>query len=105
MLNSLFKNNIVTESISSWEGGGAIYTDGNNHLVANSTFIDNKAINSWGGAIKHGSETASYQSNEFYNNTALRGNSVWESDANNLVNNIFNFFTIFIGNDSTLFNG
>ena len=94
MLNSLFKNNIVTESISSWEGGGAIYTDGNNHLVANSTFIDNKAINSWGGAIKHGSETASYQSNEFYNNTAIRGNSVWESDANNLVNNIFNLNSI-----------
>ena len=87
--DSFFMNNAVTNSVSDGEGGGAIYTDGNDHLIANSTFIANKAINSWGGAIKHGSETALYQSNEFYNNTALKGNSVYEGDAKNLIDNVF----------------
>ena len=91
IMDSFFINNIVTNTITSWECGGAIYTDGNDHLIANSTFIANKAINSWGGAIKYGSETALYRSNEFYNNTALKGNSVYEGDAGNLIDNVFHF--------------
>ena len=95
MLSSAYINNVVTDNLTRWQGGGAIYTDltpdyaEDSHIIANSTFIANKAINSWGGALKLGSGSAIFDSNEFHDNFAIKGTSIFLGDIRNLINNKF----------------
>ena len=89
IFNCLFENNYVIESYSLWQGGGAIYTDGGNHIIENCTFIGNSASKSWGGAIKKGTGSLSVKFNTFINNTALRGTHIFSVNYEYANKNIF----------------
>jgi predicted outer membrane repeat protein len=89
VLESNFENNTVINSYSRWQGGGAIYSDSENHLIEDCIFVGNSAPKSWGGAIKWGSGTLSVKRNTFAKNLALRGNNIFAGNFSTFNDNVF----------------
>ena len=89
VLESNFENNSVINSYSRWQGGGAIYSDSENHLIEDCIFVGNSAPKSWGGAIKWGSGTLSVKRNTFAKNLALRGNNIFAGKFSTFNDNVF----------------
>ena len=89
VLESNFKDNSVINIYSRWQGGGAIYSDSEGHLIEDCIFEGNSAPKSWGGAIKWGSGTLSVKRNTFANNLALRGNNIFAGNFSNFNDNVF----------------
>ena len=87
--NSLFEYNSVLESYNRWEGGGAIYSDEQNHIIEYCTFRGNNALKSWGGAIKKGCGSLSVRYNTFINNFAFRGNNIYTDNFDTIKENRF----------------
>ena len=86
---SLFENNYIVNNYIRWQGGGAIYSDSENHSIEECIFIGNSAPKSWGGAIKWGSGSLNVKNNKFMKNKALRGNNIFAGNFSTFMDNIF----------------
>ena len=89
VLESDFENNSVINIYTRWQGGGAIYSDSENHLIEACVFVGNSAPKSWGGAIKWGSGSLSVKNNTFIKNSALRGNNIFAGNFSTFNGNVF----------------
>ena len=89
VIESDFEKNTVLNIYKRWQGGGAIYTDSEKHLIEDCVFINNSAPKSWGGAIKCGSGTLTVSRNTFIKNFALRGNNIFAGNFSTFINNVF----------------
>ncbi|OZC04284.1 right-handed parallel beta-helix repeat-containing protein [Rubricoccus marinus] len=77
---SIVRNNEATGT-SSTDGGGAIYNDGGDVIVANSTLEQNAASgeSGSGGAVFNNGGTLTVESSDFIRNTAMRAGGAIES--------------------------
>ena len=69
---SISGSNFTNNQITGWEGGGAIYSHGDNTKITNCNFDSNSASN--GGAIDLEGSGATVDGCNFTQNTATRGN-------------------------------
>lgn len=86
--NSIFTNNQVKNILSDQSGGGAIYSDCENLIVDNSTFLANEARTAYGGAI-YTTNGSTVQNSIFKNNLAKVGNAIYAISFLNLSSNYF----------------
>ena len=95
IINSLFQNNSALGIFNQNGGGGAIYCEGENDFIEQCTFINNTALENYGGAIRLGTGSFMINNNIFINNSALFGNHIFASNFESFNNNIFyiNSFT------------
>ncbi|MBQ9964077.1 MAG: right-handed parallel beta-helix repeat-containing protein [Clostridia bacterium] len=81
--NALVESNVIFDGNTSADNGGAIYAR-NLLSVENTTFQNNSAAGSTGGAIHAGSMTITIDNAQFINNTAkTNGGAIYQSGSNN----------------------
>ena len=93
IMNSIFTNNKATDIPEG--SGGAIYNEGDNYLIINSTFKNNVAIWGYGGAIINHGANFTIINSTFTNNTAYRsGGAIYNHDKSSYSSGTYNFKVI-----------
>ncbi|MBZ9570726.1 hypothetical protein KQY27_04090 [Methanobrevibacter sp. TMH8] len=88
IINSTFTDNIASIGGS----GGAIYNEGDNYFIINSTFNNNVAASGYGGAIINHGGNFTLKNSNFTNNTAYAsGGAIYNHNGTSNGNGSYNF--------------
>lgn len=86
IINNIFKNNKVISNLTDSQGGGAIFSDGENLNIDKCSFEDNSASESLGGAVML-SKYDRLDNSYFKGNSASLGNDIYANYTAYLFNN------------------